>query len=236
MSELRFETHTIPAARLGSENPLPVLLTPPQRRRRPMRVDESITPDERRYIDYVFDAGVLPHRLQDGYTRVRRPRGFLAAVLENEVLRATFLPEFGGRLWSLIHKPSGRELLYVNPVFQPANLGIRNAWFSGGVEWNMGVFGHNPQTCSPLFATRSRDTDGTPILRMYEWDRIRCAPYRIDAFLPDDSQFLFVRVVLVNPQDREIPMYWWSNIAAEQRSDIRVLAPDRRVLQRAAGG
>ena len=63
--------------------------------------------------------------------------GFRVAVLENDHLRATFLLELGGRLWSLLHKPTGRELLSVNPVFQPANLAIRNAWFSGGVEWNI---------------------------------------------------------------------------------------------------
>ena len=77
------------------------------------------------------------------------------------------------RLWSLVHKPSGRELLDVNPVFQLANLAIRNVWFSGVVEWNIGIIGHSPFACSPLFAARVERLDGTPILRMYEWERIR---------------------------------------------------------------
>jgi len=38
-------------------------------------------------------------------------------------MRATFLLELGGRLWSLVHTPTGRELLHVNPIFQPGNLG-----------------------------------------------------------------------------------------------------------------
>ena len=42
----------------------------------------------------------------------------------------------------------------MNPVFQPGNLAIRNAWFSGGVEWNMGIRGHSVYTCSPVFAAR----------------------------------------------------------------------------------
>ena len=108
------------------------------------------------------------------------PGTFAAAVLENETLRATFLLELGGRLWSLYHKPSGRELLSVNPVFQPANLAIRNAWFSGGVEWNIGIIGHSPFTCEPLFAARVEGPDG-PVLRMYEWERVRGTPFQIDA-------------------------------------------------------
>jgi len=64
------------------------------------------------------------------------------------------------RLWSLVHKPSGRELLDVNPVFQPANPAIRNSWLIEGVEWNIGIIGHSPFTCSPLFAARVEWVDG----------------------------------------------------------------------------
>jgi len=163
--------------------------------------------------------------MQDGYTRRLHPREFRVAVLENEWLRATFLLELGGRLWSLVHKSSGRELLYVNPVFQPANLALRNAWFSGGVEWNIGTIGHSPFTCAPLFAARVERSDGTPVLRLYEWERIRQVPFQIDAYLPDESPVLFVRVRIVNPHNREVPMYWWSNIAVPETPDTRVVMP-----------
>jgi len=195
MSELKIGTYKMPAAQLGPENPLPPL------------------------------GGCLPHRLQDDYDRSRTEREFKAVVLENEFLRATFLMELGGRMWSLFHKPSNRELLYVNPVFQPGNLAIRNAWFSGGVEWNVAVRGHSDYTCSPLFAARVHDSDGLPVLRMYEWNRMRMMPYQMDFSLPDDSEFLMVRVRLINPHDHEIPMYWWSNIAAPEAPDIRVISP-----------
>ncbi|MBK8027920.1 MAG: DUF5107 domain-containing protein [Chloroflexi bacterium] len=124
-----------------------------------------------------------------------------------------------------MHKPTGRELLYVNPMLQPANLAMRNAWFSGGVEWNMGVIAHTPFTCSPLFAARLNTPDGTPVLRLYEWERIRQAAYQIDAYLPDGSPVLYVRVRLVNPFDHPLPIYWWSNIAVPEAEDVRVLVP-----------
>jgi len=223
MSELRLETWTMPAADLGPQNPLPPL--------KPARDVHEITdapgvPDDMvRNMTYGRVDTPLPYTMQDRYDRNKVPRDFRVAVLENETLRATFLLEMGGRLWSLYHRPSDRELLSVNPVFQPANLAIRNAWFSGGVEWNIGTIGHCPFTCSPLFAARAERDDGTPVLRMYEWERIRRTPFQIDAYLPDGSPVLFVRVRITNPHDEETPMYWWSNMAAPESPETRVIAP-----------
>ncbi len=223
MSELRIENWRLPAAPLGSENPLPPF-NPPSHQ--PVLSGKPESDPEAGYLpDY------LPYPVQDGYTRQRQPTDLKVAVLENDVLRATFLLEYGGRLWSLVHKPSGRELLFTNPMFQPANLAMRNAWFSGGVEWNMGVISHTPFTCSPLFAARVEASDGTPVLRLYEWERIRQAAYQIDAYLPDGSNILYIRCRLVNPHDHPLPMYWWSNIAVPEREDVRVLAPADEAYQ-----
>lgn len=223
MSELRIETWTMPSADLGPENPLPPLASG-----RDSHVVESAPgiPDEMlRNMAYGHLPSTLPYTMQDGYTRQLGQKDFRVAVLENEVLRATFLLELGGRLWSLVHKPTGHELLYVNPVLQPGNLALRNAWFCGGVEWNIGTIGHSPFTCAPLFAARVEGRDGTPILRLYEFERFRGVPFQLDAYLPDGSPVLFVRVRITNPHDHEIPMYWWSNIAVQEMPDTRVIVP-----------
>jgi len=227
MSELRFETYRMPAARLGPDNPLPAVRAPSRPGPRPPaeRYDASLTEEDREHIGYGHDTGILPYGIQDDYGRALRPRAFSAAVLENETLRATFLLEMGGRLWSLVHKPSGRELLCAHPGLQLGNLAVRNAWFSGGVEWNFGVPGHTPLSCSPLFAARVTADGGEPALRLYEWERIRCAPYQMDFYLPDGSPVLLARVRLVNPHPFELPMYWWSNIAVIESPDLRVIVP-----------
>src|SRR5438874_1293607 len=219
MSELTIRSHVMPAADFGAENPLT-----------PLRAYETASAagassGAADYPDREWEESILPYRVQDGYSRHRSPRAFKTAVLENRHLRATFLLELGGRLWSLIDKRSGRELLYVNPVFQPANLAVRDAWFAGGVEWNVSIIGHSPFTCSPLFAARVIDEDGTQVLRLYEWDRIRRVPFQIDCWLRDDLPFLMVRVRITNPNNHAVPMYWWSNIAVCEREDVRVLAP-----------
>ena len=223
MSELLIDSLTMPAVKLGSENPLPSL----ERLKTDLgiKLPPDLHSEMLENIAYGRVSSILPYTYQDGFDRQIEETSFKVAILENEILRATFLLEFGGRLWSLLHKPSNRELLEVNPVFQLANLAVRKAWFSGGVEWNIGTIGHSPFTCSPLFACRVEGYDGTPVLRLFEWERIRGVPFQIDAYLPRESQVLFIRMRLQNPNEHEIPMYWWSNFAVPETSDTRVLVP-----------
>ncbi len=225
---LRVEPYSLPAADVGPENPLPMFRG--DNEDDVPKLDPAIPEAERRYLGWRTAWRCLPHRMQDGYSRDKKPRTFESLVLENEFLRATFLPQFGGRLVSLVQKPGGRELLSRNPVFQPANLALRNAWFCGGIEWNTTLRGHHFLTCSPVFAAEVRGTEGEPVLRLYEWDRVRCFPWQIDFHLPPGSPFLFARMRIVNPHDRELPMYWWTTIAVPERRDVRTLAPATTAL------
>ena len=109
------------------------------------------------------------------------------AVLENDVLRATVALDLGGRVLSLFDRRADRELLYVNPVVQPANLALRNAWFSGGIEWNIGTRGHSPTTMDTLHAAMVEGPGGEPVLRLWEWERIRGVVFQVDLWLPSSS-------------------------------------------------
>ncbi|SDO47840.1 DUF5107 domain-containing protein [Actinacidiphila guanduensis] len=216
---------TLPAAPLGPENPLPALRPLDEAHRVESAELRGLPPDMARQIGYGALRSVLPVRLRDGYGRDRAPAEFEALVVENERLRATVLPGLGGRLYSLLHKPSGRELLYRNPVFQPADFGLAGAWFSGGVEWNLGATGHAAHTCAPVHAARVPAPDGGEMLRLWEWERLRDLPFQVDLWLPADSDFLYVGIRVRNPHDRTVPAYWWSNTAVPETPGTRVLAP-----------
>lgn len=224
MTRLDVRTMVIPAADLGGDSSLPSIrdIRNVQQRTRTRLGDEDGL-----FVGYGFRSGVFPYRQQDRYGRDLSPKAFDTCVLENRHLRAVFVPSLGGRLWSLVDKDKGRELLFANPVFQPGNLAARNAWFSGGVEWNMGIIGHSPLTCSTLFTARLVADDGTPVLRMYEYERIRGCTYQMDFFLPEASRLLHARMRIVNPNAETVPMYWWSNIAVAEDPGGRVIMPAR---------
>jgi hypothetical protein len=213
----------LPAAALGGENPLPPLRS--HQEVHEVRNLAELPPDLQANIQYGGLRSTLPCLDQDGYDRTLVETALPSLVLENDHLRAVVLPSLGGRLYSLVHKATDTELLYRNPVFQAANLALRNAWFAGGVEWNVGSTGHWTGTCSPMHAARLEGPDGTPILRLWELERTRNLITQLDFWLPADSEFLYVGVRLQNPADHDVPAYWWSNIAVSQSPDTRVLVP-----------
>ncbi|MER7719835.1 DUF5107 domain-containing protein [Streptomyces flaveolus] len=223
MTTIRREVLTLPAAPLGPDNPLPPLRPLDEAHRIDDRDRAGLPRDMARQVDYAPLRSLLPVPLRDGYGRSRSPRALDALVIENDRLRATVLPGLGGRIASLFHKPTQRELLYVNPVFQPADFALNGAWFSGGIEWNIGATGHTTLSCSPVHAARVPAPDGGEMLRLWEWERLRDLPFQVDLWLPEGSDFLRVGVRIRNPHERPVPTYWWSNIAVPE--DRRVLAP-----------
>ncbi|MFE2160529.1 DUF5107 domain-containing protein [Streptomyces lydicus] len=224
-TSVRRTTLTLPAAPLGPDNPLPALLGGHDLHRVDVPEDAGLPADMARQLGYQPLRSILPTRMRDGYGRDRRSTDLDALVVENDRLRATVLPGFGGRVHSLHHKPTGRELLYRNPVLQPAAFALNGAWFSGGIEWNIGATGHTTLSCAPLHAARVPAPDGGEMLRLWEWERLRDLPFQVDLWLPDGSDFLYVGVRIRNPHHHTAPVYWWSNIAVPEAEGSRVLAP-----------
>lgn len=229
MSKCYVEKYTMPAAELGKLNPLPDIMNVSYIHAK-IETTDNIPEKYRKYINKGMISTMLPYCQIDGYDRNRKERDFNAVVLENEYLKAVFLPELGGRLWSLIDKTCNKELLYCNPVFQPGNLALRNAWFSGGVEFNVSIKGHNPLTCDNLFAQKITMEDGSEGIRMFEYERIRGVLYCIDAWIPKDSKYLYIRPRIENRTGKEIWMYWWSNIAVPAFSHTRVIVPAKETF------
>jgi hypothetical protein len=219
---------TLPGIEKIEENPLPAL-----RDNDPHKCfaeTGTLTKEDKDGLGRDIGRRVLPYLVQDRYGRDKKAVNYKTVVIENGLLRAEFLCGFGGRLRSLYDLKKKRELLFANPVVQPGNLAIRNAWLSGGIEWNIGQLGHTFTTCSPVYFARVKTRDGDEFLRLYEYERQKRVFWQIDFRLPEGSPFLQAHVRIVNDRDSDTPMYWWTNIAVTETEKTRVFSSSEEVL------
>ncbi len=224
-----FKSHvTLMGSKLEGENTLPYLREVEDDF--PVNLSNKI-PEELK-LDFGKDSAyrVLPYKIQDKYSRNKKEMKLETIILENDILKATFIPSFGGRLYSLFNKELDRESLSVNPVLQPANLGTRNAWISGGIEWNVGHFGHSCLTSDHVHFGVCKNDDGEEFLRLYEFERMKKIFYQIDFHLPKGSKELITYTRIFNIYDAPTRLYYWSNIAVSEMNDARVFSKADEVV------
>lgn len=218
------ERLALPMARLGGPSALPRFRWQQPMPNKPTPPDFGLSEEEAAHGFKWGEDSILPYAVYDDYDRQPAPGELDVLVIDNGRLRAVIAPALGGRVLELRDLGSGRDLVFRNPVFQPANLASLNAWFSGGIEWNGLIPGHSPFTAAPVFAGL-RETGRGPILRLYEFDRRVEATWQVDLFLPADATTLFAHGRLVNPSGEPRLAYWWTNIAAPMAEKTRVLSP-----------
>ena len=207
---------------LKGENPLPIFRD--RQKDKQIISDGTLTEESMENIGYEIGLRLLPYKLQDRYDRNKTIIKLNTVVIEKDKIKAVFLCEYGARLYSMQDKETGKDILFKNPVFQVANLAARNAWFSGGIEWNVSQFGHSLQTCEPLFFSIVKDKDNKEFLRVYEFERTKRIYYQMDFRLIDGDKNLYVYVKIINDDDYKKPMYWWTNIAVREEKNIRVFS------------
>lgn len=214
----------IRGTRVEGENPLPML-----RDRESFKAPKLLDPNEwpaEKMVNFGKDNGfkVLPYKMQDCYSRTLKPNQYKTVVLENEHLRAEFLTGFGGKLYSLQDKITGRDLVFRNQVIQIGNIAIRNAWLTGGCEWNFGMIGHTFFTCEQVYAAILHDDDGNQFVRIYEFERMQQLCWQLDFHLPKGSRTLYAHGRVVNDHDHPVRLYWWTNMAVSGRKGLRIFS------------
>ncbi|MGI8587491.1 MAG: DUF5107 domain-containing protein [Chloroflexia bacterium] len=140
------------------------------------------------------------------------PHTYKLITLENRYLRMAILPELGGRLYSVVYKPTGHEELYRNPVVKPAPFGARGWWLGvGGVEWAFPTEEHGLLEYLPWTATVTRDGDGGAAVRLEATDRQTGLHGSGTVSLAADDAAYTLRVSLTNPTGAPQRFQLWTN-------------------------
>lgn len=205
----------------GPDSPIPALT--PLRALPTIELGPEASDELRERVAYGRLHSPLPSAVQRDYHRRDETLDVPAIELTNGRLTATVLPGWGGRVWSLYDHARRRELLHQPNRLRMANFALTDAWFAGGIEWNLGSTGHWCLTARPVHAAVVDDRGGDVVLRLWEWERTRDLIWQVDLRLRGDRLVASTRVTNPDPDDK--PLYWWTNIAVPEDRRTRVLAP-----------
>ena len=180
-------------------------------------------------IPTAFDpTGVYPYMSYSETSARPMAKKYRFVVLQNDHLKATICPDLGGKVYSLIHKPSGKEVLYVPDVIRYTRILPRFYFIAGGIEVSFPI-SHSPtQNETVLYKIdKTKDriyvTCGERELRFgMQWS--------VEYSLGINDNFLTQRVVFYNPGTNSYPWMSWSNAALPSTPDTRYDFPNGKVL------
>ena len=156
------------------------------------------------------------------------PRKYRFVVLENDHLRATICPDLGGKVYSLIHKPSGKEVLYVPEVIRYTRILPRFYFIAGGIEVSFPI-SHSP-TQNETLLYKTDKSPGRIYVTCGERELRFGMQWSVEYSLGANDRFLTQRVVFYNPGKSAHPWMSWSNAALPSAPDTKYDFPKGEVL------
>ncbi len=170
--------------------------------------------------------------------------GLDAVALENDFLRITVLPQLGGRIWSLIHLPTSRELLWQNPHLPPAvaeyGAGYDSGWAGGWDEVfpsdapaeidGVAYPDHGEIWSVPADLEIIEDSTERSVIRLANTGRATGARFEKWLTLEGSDSTLRLRYVIQNMADTPLKFLWKPHASLALRGPARLDLPARRVL------
>jgi tetratricopeptide (TPR) repeat protein len=144
--------------------------------------------------------------------------------LENEYLKITIMPQFGGKLFSAIDKTNGHELFHRNSVIKPDLIGTLGAWISGGIEW---CFPHHHRTTTLLPSDYfiAENGDGSATVWIGETERDLRLRGIIGITLRPGCSYIEAEYHLNNTSEVTRNFLFWANVSITANENFRTFWP-----------
>lgn len=149
-------------------------------------------------------------------------------VLENDKIKVMICPDLGGRVTSIVHKGSAKEVLYVPDVIRPTRILPRFCFVAGGIEVSFPI-SHSPTQSDPVLYTIDR-TSQRVYVTCGERELRFGMQWSVEYSLTGDDDFLTQRAVFHNPGTSPHPWMSWSNAAVPCAPDTGYHFPKGKVL------
>ena len=172
--------------------------------------------------------GVYPYVSYAETSNRPAPKKYHFVVLENDQLKVTICPGLGGKVFSMIHKPSGKEILYVPDVIRYTRILPRFYFVAGGIEVSFPI-SHSPTQNETVLYKIDR-ANGRTYVTCGERELRFGMQWSVEYSLGQNDNFLTERVIFNNPGSSAYPWMSWSNAALPAAPDTKFDFPKGTVL------
>jgi Domain of unknown function (DUF5107) len=149
-------------------------------------------------------------------------------VLENAQLKITICPDLGGKVTSIVHKQSGKEILYKPDVVRYTRILPRFYFVAGGIEVSFPI-SHSP-TQNERVLYKIDSTKDRIYVSCGERELRFGMQWTVEYSLGTKDNFLTQRVIFYNPGASAYPWMSWSNAALPSAPDTKFYFPKGSVL------
>jgi len=168
-----------------------------------------------------------PRTTIDIGTRAKDPvdKEYKLDVLENSLLRVEVNPAVGGRVWRIIDKKTGTNLLWTNDAIKPVRVGRLEGWLAGGIEFPFPVSNHGEDTMDPYRSAMRENSDGSATVTVSSFDHFYRFWSSYDITVSPDDARVALTCRLYNPTDVRNRYQLWVNGAVKASDDLQFIFP-----------
>ena len=184
-------------------------------------------------VPTAYDAnGVYPYVSYVETSNRPVPKKYHFILLENAHMKVTICPDLGGKVVSMISKPSGKEVLYQPGVVRYTRILPRFYFTAGGIEVSFPI-SHSPSQ-NEKFLYKIDSSSNRIYVTCGERELRFGMQYSVEYSLGEHDNFLTQRVVYTNPGKDAYPWMSWSNAALPSAPDTKYFFPKGKVLRHAS--
>jgi tetratricopeptide (TPR) repeat protein len=165
------------------------------------------------------------------------PKTYRTIVVENEFLKLTYIPEMGGRFFSLYDKVRKKEVFYRNDVIKPTMFNPRLDWPQSGIELTGPYDAHMLTLHGEPFWSNTiiHHPDGSVSLMLGESDPMYHMNVSLTATLYPGIAAMQISVFCYNRNDGQMPQMFWTNASFPSTEKTRYIYPMTRTVGHTTG-
>ncbi len=176
-------------------------------------------------LDYFREKrSTYPYSFQNDYKPTKQDVEYDIVRLENEHIYVDIIPQLRGRIQGAVDKRNGWDFLYYNNVIKPAEIAVRSAWLSGGLEYNH-PGGHGYTQMNKISYDVKENADGSKTVIVAEIEPVRMMKWEYEITLRPDELFFETKGRFISIAPIKVPFVSSNNAAMHATEEMELIYP-----------